>query len=64
MNLYRVDMGWEGGYALIADNLQDAQRKLREYLTPQNMYPIWVEATIADIEELPITAVVEFRGDS
>lgn len=64
MNLYRVDRGWEGGYAMVADNREDAQRKLREYLTPLYHYPDWVESVIADIEELPITDVVEFRGDS
>lgn len=64
MNLYKVDLGWEGGYALVADSYQDAQRKLREYLTPLYPYPVWVESVVADLEELPITTVVEFRGDS
>lgn len=64
MNLYKADMGWEGGFVCVADTLEDAKRKLREHCERQLYNDHWIEECSTSLVEFPLTAVVELRGDT
>lgn len=64
MNLYTSDQGWEGGVALVADSLEDAERKVREHYAGRNYYSGWVKYVVECLVEHPITSVIDFQGDS